>query len=43
MRKWRKRNTLGALLPWEYEIGQNIDTNLNNNNDIKESSTNVCI
>jgi hypothetical protein len=38
VRKWRKRSTLGALLPWEYEIGSSHELS---NSEISESSTNV--
>ena len=45
VRKWRKKNTLGAVLPWEFEVGSNTENlaKLGENLDMAESSSNVCI
>ncbi|CAF0744861.1 unnamed protein product [Brachionus calyciflorus] len=42
IRKWRRKNTLGAKLPWEFEVGLNTDNQVraNENLDMTESSNN---
>ena len=41
VRKWRRKSTLGAVLPWEFEVGQNHETKNNASVDMFESSSNV--
>jgi hypothetical protein len=49
VRKWRKKSTLGAVLPWDYEVGSAIETPVApqplavNNFDMTENSSNVRI
>ena len=42
VRKWRKKSTLGAVLPWEYEIGMNAEdlSKAMSNLEMNESSSN---
>ena len=43
VRKWRKKSTLGAVLPWEFEIGSVGDDLVKamSNLDMAENSNNV--
>ena len=42
VRKWRKKSTLGAYLPWEFEVGMNTDFEKKIETvDMVESSANV--
>lgn len=44
MRKWRKKSTLGAYLPWDFEVGINTDINKKMDSvDMIESSNNVML
>jgi len=41
VRKWRKKNILGAVQPWEYEVGANQEKLPVQNDLMLESSSNV--
>jgi hypothetical protein len=41
VRKWRRKNTLGAVLPWDFEVGHDISMKVNVAEDLIESSSNV--
>lgn len=43
VRKWRTKNTLGALMPWEFEVGQKdiVESKVADAIDLQESSSNV--
>lgn len=44
VRKWRKKSTLGAQLPWEFEIGQmDVGMKVAVAEDLTENSNNVKI
>ncbi|RNA17723.1 hypothetical protein BpHYR1_042112 [Brachionus plicatilis] len=42
IRKWRKKSTLGATLPWEFEVGQAMENPIQGSEtcDIRENSNN---